>query len=146
MSFDKFLLAVESRDLSQVDKSIIQSLTKAIIFELFYYTRNPASRASKCACLVVGSICPTIPLPPSYSPANAKSYSVLVELASLLVVLIPQSILRNNITWITQPCLHSYLWKQKRPLTASMVSEAEKKLLKTWLLMSLTTCINSFSW
>ena len=55
---------------------------------------------------------------------------------------IPTHLFRNNITWITQPSYHT----RKRPLTASMISEAEKKLLKTWLLMSLTTCINSFSW
>ena len=53
---------------------------------------------------------------------------------------IPTHLFRNIITWITQPSYHT----RKRPLTASMISEAEKKLLKTWLLMSLTTCINSF--
>ena len=49
---------------------------------------------------------------------------------------------QSNLYYAT---LHSYLQKQKRPLTASMISETEKKLLKTWLLMSLNFCINRFS-
>ena len=73
----------------------------------------------------------------------------LVSLEEYLARLKPGKLTRDETSLVVSNlgCRHYFIpyteiiW----PLTASVKSKAKKKLLKTWLLTSLTTCINSFS-
>ena len=54
---------------------------------------------------------------------------------------IPTYLFHNNITWITQLLYHT----RKQPLTASMISEAEKSYVRTLVYMLLTFCNISYT-
>ena len=59
MSFDKFLLSVESRDLSQADKSIIRvsSFPKLFLNDKIYsYTKKIFGNLAKLMCWLILSV------------------------------------------------------------------------------------------
>ena len=86
----------------------------------------------------LGGTCPPPPThPPVFTALSKYAKSQSVALCLFSNVYCATIGLLNHATFIPQ--------KQKRPLKASMMSEAENNYLRTWIIMSLNFCKSRFS-